>query len=100
MNGSRRKAPALLLAVLLSAVLAAYAEAREYKVTKIVDSSQGLDPDGCPAINDDGEVAFKAVSDQFVEAILRGNKRGLTAIVSEDTGGFSFLGRNPSLSTT
>jgi hypothetical protein len=97
MNRSMTRVLAVLLAVTFAAVLAASAPAQEYKFTKIVDSSQGLDPDGCPAINDEGHVAFKAVSDQFVEAIFRTDKRSLTTIVSEDTGGFSFLGRNPSL---
>jgi hypothetical protein len=32
-----------------------------------------------------------------VRTVLRAGKRDLTTIVSEDTGGFSFLGRNPAL---
>jgi hypothetical protein len=97
MKRSTRSLVAVLLAVSLSAVLAASADAKDYRFMKIVDSSQGLRPDGCPAINDAGAVAFKAVSDQFVEAIFRADETGFTTIVSEDAAGFSFLGRNPSL---
>jgi hypothetical protein len=92
-----RRVLAIVLALTSAAVVAASAEAKDFKFTRIVDSSQGLTPDGCPAINDAGEVAFKAVSDQFEEAIFRADKRTLTTIVSESAAGFSFLGRNPSL---
>jgi hypothetical protein len=97
MNRSMCRAGALLLAIALLAVLAASAEAAPaYKFDKIVDSTQGLNPDGCAAINSEGEVAFKAVNDLFVETIFRATGRTLTTI-ADDTGELGFLGRNPSL---
>jgi hypothetical protein len=96
-NCSMRRALTVLLAVALFAVLAASAEAAPaYRFEKIVDSSQGLSPDGCPAINSDGAVAFKAVNDLFVATIFRATGRELTPI-ADDTAELGFLGRNPSI---
>jgi hypothetical protein len=94
---SIRTAVAVLLAIALSAMLATSTEAAPaYKFDEIVDSSQGLNPDGCPAINGEGEVAFKAVNDLFVATIFRAAGRALTPI-ADDTGELGFLGRNPSI---
>jgi hypothetical protein len=96
-NRSMRTAVAVLIAAALLAVVAASAHAAPaYKFDKIVDSVQGLNPDGCAAINGEGEVAFKAVNDLFVGTIFRATGRTLTTI-ADDTGELGFLGRNPSI---
>ncbi len=97
MNRSMRRVAAVLLSMALLGMLAASAEAAPaYKFERIVDSSQGLNPDGCPAINNDGEVAFKAVNDLFVGTIFRATGQALTPIADSATE-LGFLGRNPSI---
>jgi type 1 fimbria pilin len=64
MSRTTRTIIALLLAAALSAALAATVGAQSFEFRKIVDSGQGLSPDGCPAVNDLGHVAFKAVDDE------------------------------------
>lgn len=71
-------------------------EARGYRFTEIAHSRRGFDSFDCPAINDLGHVAFRAVTDEGVQGIFRVMRRTLTTIVV-DTGEFSFLGRNPSI---
>lgn len=98
--GSRRSRVALviLLALLLVSSFVTTASARVYRFTTVADSADGFDPFefGCPATNNLGQVAFRAVTDSGVQAIYRVGLFSTTTIV-EETSGFDFIGRNPSI---
>ena len=76
------------------------APAQAYTFTKIVDTaSTEFDPFGfgAPAINDAGQVAFKATDiNTNVQSIQRGSGGTLTPI-ADNSGSLNFLGRLPSI---
>ncbi|MGH9027351.1 MAG: DUF7453 family protein [Acidimicrobiia bacterium] len=92
-----RTAFVLLLAATTFAALAAAAGAQSFQFRKIVDSGQGLTPDGCPAVNDLGQVAFKAVDETGEQAVYRASPGGALTTIATETPAFDFIGRNPSL---
>ncbi len=93
----RFRAITTLLAVLCCASAAA---AQTYTFTRIVDSNTSdFDPFGfgSPAINDAGQVAFKATDENtFVQGIFRGTGGPLTTI-ADSSGPLNFIGRLPSI---
>jgi hypothetical protein len=99
MNRSKRGALAALLVVMLFATLAASAKGQTYDFTTVVDSNQGFDAFGfgCPALNDSGQVAFRAVTDTGVQVIVRADADGSLTTLADDRKRFDFLGRNPSI---
>ncbi len=86
-----------LLAVLCCASLAV---AQTYTFTRIVDSNTSdFDPFsfGLPALNDAGQVAFKADDEKtFVSGIFRGTGGPLTTI-ADNAGSLGFIGNLPSI---
>jgi hypothetical protein len=74
MSRTFRTALVLLLAATTFAVLAAAAGAQSFQFRKIVDSGQGLTPDGCPAVNDLGQVAFSAALDSGESGVFLGTR--------------------------
>lgn len=97
MNGFTRRALVVLFVAALAAALAASARAETYQFTTIADSGQGLTPDRCAAINDLGQVAFTAFTDEGVQMIIRAEEDGTLTTIADDTGRFQFFGANPSI---
>ena len=91
---------ALAAFVVLAAVSGSPARGQTYTFTRIVDTATTtFDPFGfgAPAINDAGQVAFKATdANTNVQSILRGSGGALTPI-ADNTGSINFLGRLPSI---
>jgi hypothetical protein len=89
----------IVVALALLAFLAAPAHAQSsgYTFMTIVDSSQGLTADRCAAINNDGQIAFTAFTDEGVQIIIRAEEDGTLTTIADDTKRFSFFGANPSI---
>src|SRR5215218_447133 len=95
------------LSVALGAILsdARAQSAPQYTFTKVADSVEdGFDPNsfGCAAINERGDIAFRAgrvAPDGFntVPGIYRANADGTLTTIAEDQKRFVFIGFNPSI---
>ena len=95
------------LSVALGAVLsdARAQAATQYTFTRVADSVEdGFAPDsfGCAAINERGDIAFRAgrvAPDGFntVPGIYRANADGTLTTIAEDPKRFNFIGVNPSI---
>jgi hypothetical protein len=70
-----------------------------YTFQVIAASADGFDPFefGCAAINNAGQVAFRAVDDDGIQAIYRGDGAALTTIARDKPSAYDFMGRNPSI---
>jgi hypothetical protein len=107
----RSLALAFALLTALSLVLGAVpSDARaqtspQYTFTKVADSVEdGFDPNnfGCAAINERGDIAFRAgrlAPDGFntIDGIYRANADGTLTTIAEDQKRFAFIGSNPSI---
>jgi hypothetical protein len=79
--------------------------APQYTFTRVADSvADGFDPNsfGCAAINERGDIAFRAgrvAPDGFntVPGIYRANADGTLTTIAEDPKRFNFIGVNPSI---
>jgi hypothetical protein len=71
MNHWIRHTFALIAALMLLSFCSAPLYAQSYAFAQIVDSSAGYDPFefGCPAINNKGDVAFRAMRDSGADVI-------------------------------
>lgn len=81
-------------------VLAQQRPAPTYQFAVIADSADGFDPFefGCAAINDQGQVAFRATRTNGVTIVARGTGRALT-IIANNRNRFGFVGQNPAINT-
>jgi hypothetical protein len=98
MNHWIRHTCAFMAALLSVSASFAPAHAQSYTFTQIIDSGAGFDPFefGCPAINNKGDVAFRAVRDSGEEVILVAKNNQLT-VIAEENDTLDFLGRHPSI---
>ena len=88
---------AVFVALVLLCLAPRPAFAQGYTFTVLADSSQGLTADRCAAINDSGQVAFTAFTDDGVQQIMRADVDGSLTTIADDTKRFSFFGANPSI---
>lgn len=98
MRNRTRGTLGLAVSLVLFTLLAAPARAQEYTFTTIVDSDDGFDPFdfGCPAINDNGDVAVRGTRTSGTTVIFVVTADRVIRIADDSTR-FSFLGRNPSI---
>lgn len=89
---------ALVVVPLLVAAIPGKAPAQAYSFAKIADSANGFDPFefGCPAINEQGDVAFRATRESGETTVFRTSQLRVLVVATESQG-FGFMGRHPSI---
>jgi hypothetical protein len=98
MNYRIRNTLIVLAALTLFTLFTGSVQAQGYEFTNIVDSNDGFDPFefGCPAINNQGAVAFRGTQVSEGTGIFLSQNGTLIPIIKKPAR-FNFVGRNPSL---